>query len=84
MSNTVQSKPVDLQDIASDLHSVEGPEQPAGETGLPELQMPGYEQSTNHHVISTGTYYQAGPRDFGDYGDEEGQEWETDVETGEM
>lgn len=84
MSNTVPSKPVDFHDIASDSHSVEGSGQPAGEAALHELQTPGYEQSTNHHVISTGTYYQAGSRDFGDYSDEEGQEWETDGETGEM
>ena len=84
MSNTVRSKPVDLQDIASDPHPVDGPAQPASEMTLPELQISGYEPGTNHHVISTGTYYQTGLRDFGDYGDEEGQEGETDGETGEM
>jgi hypothetical protein len=84
LSNTVPSKPVDFPDIASDPHSADGVEQPAGEMALPELQMPGYEQGANPRVISTGTYYHAGSHDFSDYSDEEGQEWGTDGETGEM
>lgn len=43
-----------------------------------------HEPGDDHYVISTGTYYQAELSNFGDLSDEDGQEWESDGEAGEI
>jgi hypothetical protein len=86
LSNIESSKPTALEeDIENDVNSVERPEHPGGSQAVASA-FPSrvHEPGDDHYVISTGTYYQAELSDFGDLSDEDGQEWESDGEAGEI
>jgi len=85
LPNTKLNKPAPVQeDIEIDGNSVEEPEHPAPNEARTSVFPEAMHEPGDHYVISTGTYYQADLRGFGDHSDEEGQEWESDGETGEI
>ena len=84
MSDTTSSKPAGLQKDTEISSNSLGQFDDAAQHGTPEMKAIRHESWRNHHVISTGTYYQAESNGFADYGDDQAHEWESDGETGEV